>query len=316
MGQASAIIGDSTMLIEIKRKLSMKPVMTGLVRCVLLAVSLAAMGATCAAQAGVPVPQDSPLYQSFALLKTVQAYRMNINRQPNDPRGTKGDAMGMDFGAIEKSVENDTTQVVIRMKMPAMDLPGTMDEWEIRAVAVNGRVARMFSSPAIARLNKLNQQKMAMQMAMLDKQASIAIAHALTQGPLGAISAGMAAGQNALMQAEAPRKLHEEKTFYSWKCLETPADSASKKTPIQLTDFKAMGDESVGATLTAVYEFYANDGSGPHGPVKLYVAKDGKDVGFPVRIHLDDRQGHGSMDMDYSYGPFHEIEVPECLGGQ
>jgi hypothetical protein len=295
----------------------MKPLsgMTRLVRSVFFATSamIFAYAVSAAAQAGVPVPQDSPVYQSFSLLKNLQAYRMNINMQSHDPRRAKDAATGAGFGTIEKLVEGDTTQVIMHMKMPAMDAPGTMDDWEIRAVAQDGRVARMFSSPAVARINKLNEQMRATQMTMLDKQAGTAVTHALTQGPLGAISAGMAAGQTALMHAEAPRKLHETESSYSWKCLETSTGSASKKAPAQLTDLKTVGNEAVGATAATIYEFYANDGNGPRGPVRLYVATDGKDIGLPLRIHMDDPQGYGSMDIDYSYGPFRDFEVPECL---
>ena len=290
------------------------PVMTRLVLSVLIACTMAAMNAPSAvAQAGVPVPQDSPVYRSFALIKSPPAYRMNINMQSNDPRAAKYAAMGMGFSGIEKLVEGDTTQVIMHIKMPAMDAPGTMDDWEVRAVAQNGHVARMFSSPALARINKLNEQMMAIQMAMLDKQASMAVTHALTQGPLGAISAGMATGQAALMHAEAPQRLRETEAFYSWKCLETSSGRDSIKAPAQLTDLKVIGDETVGATATTVYQFYANDGDGPRSPVRLYVATDGRDSGLPLRIHMDDPQGHGSMEIDYSYGPFRDIEVPECL---
>lgn len=289
------------------------PVMTRLVLSFLIACTMAAMRAPSVAQTGVPVPKDSPVYRSFALIKSPPAYRMNINMQSNDPRAAKYAATGMGFSEIEKLVEGDTTQVIMHIKMPAMDAPGTMDDWEVRAVAQNGHVALMFSSPALARLNKLHEQMMAMQMAMLDKQAGMAVTHALTEGPLGAISAGMAAGQVAVMHAEAPRRLHEAEAFYSWKCLETSSGSDRKKAPAQLTDLKVIGDETVGATATTIYEFYANDGDGPRGPVRLYVATDGRDSGLPLRIHIDDPQGHGSMEIDYSYGPFADIEVPACL---
>src|SRR5277367_2153103 len=107
-GKASEVRDDSTMLIEIRKELSMKtlPVMTRLVLSVLIACTMAAMNAPSAvAQAGVPVPQDSPVYRSFALIKSPPAYRMNINMQSNDPRAAKYAAMGMGFSGIEKLVE-------------------------------------------------------------------------------------------------------------------------------------------------------------------------------------------------------------------
>jgi hypothetical protein len=262
------------------------------------------------AQAGAPVPEDSPLYRAFTKLKSLPAYHITMNMHSNDPSMAQMAAMGMGMGPVEKVVKGDTTLVVMHMKLPATDMPGTVDDWEIRAVAQNGRAARMFSSPAIPRLMKLSAAMVAMQLAIIDQQASMAVTHALSQGPMGAMTVGMVTAGTSYMHAEAPRMLKKEEAFFGWKCVDSGGGNAEKKTQSQLTDLKTVGDETVNGTATTAYEFYANDGKGPQGPIRLYVAKDS---GLPLRVHMDDPGGRGSMDMDYSFGPTADIEVPGCL---
>ncbi|MBZ5685441.1 MAG: hypothetical protein LAP86_10420 [Acidobacteriia bacterium] len=85
-------------------------------------------------QSGAPATEDSPVYKAFTQLKGQSSYRMTINIESKDPRMAQMAAMGMGMGAMEKLVQGNTTQVVMHMKMPAMDQRGAIDDWEIRAV--------------------------------------------------------------------------------------------------------------------------------------------------------------------------------------
>lgn len=281
---------------------------------VVLSACVAMAGNSAFAQSGTPVAEDSPVYKSFILLKSQPSYHTIMNMQSNDSSMAKAAALGMGFSPPERIQQGNTSQVVMHMKLPAFDAPGTVDDWEIRAVARNGQAARMFSSPAIPRLKKLQEQQYAMLMAMLEKQAASAIAEALAQGPLGAIRAGMLAGENVAFAAMAARTLKKAEEFWDWKCMDQPgASGGDSQSQARLTDAKLVGDDTVNGTTVTAYDFYANDSSGSHGPMRLFIAKDS---GLPLRIHMDDPGGHGSMDMDYSYRPSAEIEVPGCLSGK
>jgi len=222
-------------------------------------------------------------------------------------------AMGMGMSTIEKLVQGNTTQVVMHMKMPAMDQGGAMDDWEFRAVAKDGRAARLITSPAVPRLLKRSDQMLDMQMAMMEKQAATSVAQALAQGPLGAISAAVQGASAAASMAGAvalKRKAHE---FFSWQCVAGAAQPAEKTAP-QLTGLLAVADQRVGETNAAAYEFFVNENGKSQGPVRLLVAKDS---GLPVRIEMTDPQGHGSVHMDYTdFSKTAEIEVPDCLSKQ
>src|SRR5438552_10058300 len=171
----------------------------------------------------------------------------------------------------------------------------------------------MFSSPAIPRLKKMQEQMFAMQMAMMDRQAAMAIAQAAAQGPFGGIRAGLLAGETVAFNILARRELNKAEEFWNWKCLDRPGGGAAAKTPAQLTDIKTIGDQSMNGKAVAAYEFFVNENGQRNGPVRLLVAKDS---GLPLRIHLDDPDGHGSIDMDYDLDAPGEIEVPKCLAGQ
>jgi hypothetical protein len=218
--------------------------------------------------------------------------------------------MGMGMGAMEKLVQGNTTQVVMHMKMPAMDQPGTMDDWEFRAVAKDGRAARLITSPAVPRLLKRADQMLDMQMAMMEKQAATSVAQALAQGPLGAISAAVQGASAAASMAGAmamKRKAHE---FFSWQCVPGAGQAAEKTTP-QLTDLHPVADQKVGETVAAAYEFMVNENGKSQGPVRLLVTKDS---GLPLRLEMSDPQGHGNVHMDYSdFSKPAQIEVPDCL---
>jgi hypothetical protein len=206
--------------------------------------------------AGVPVPEDSPLFAAFKQLEKQPAYRMTMTAVSNDPRMAQMAAMGMGFSPAETVVKGGARQVTMHMKMPAMDQPGTIDDWEIRAVVQNGRGARLITSPAVPRLMRLSEQAAAMQMAMLDRQAGTAIAQAAAQGPLGAIQAGMIAGVTAMAHVGVPRMLKKEKEFFAWQCMPQLGGGQNEgQRTNQLTDLRPLGDQAVGGITATAYEF-------------------------------------------------------------
>ncbi len=96
---------------------------------------------------GVPVPIDSALYTSFTRLKTQPGYHMVMTMQTSDPQMA---AMAQSiFSPQEMLVVGNTRQYTMHYKMPATDVPGTVDDWEIRAVVQNGRAARLITSAAV-----------------------------------------------------------------------------------------------------------------------------------------------------------------------
>jgi hypothetical protein len=261
--------------------------------------------------AGVPVPEDSALFNAFKQLEKQPAYRMTMTAEPSDPRMAQMMAKGMGFSPTETISKGGTRQVIMHMKMPAMDQPGTIDDWEIRAVVQNGRGARLITSPSLPRIMRYSEQMLAMQMAMLDRQAATAMAHAAAQGPIGAISAANIGLQMAVGNIMGAREFKKEKEFFSWKCMPQlgGGQNADKKTN-QLTDMRLLGDQSVGGAVASAYEFYVRDGDRFQGPMRLLVAKE---TGLPLRIEMTDPQGRGSMHMDYSYDKITDIEVPACM---
>ena len=124
---------------------------------------------------------DSPLYASFERLKTQPGYRMVMNMHTTDP---KMEQMAQSiFSPAELLVEGNTRQYVMHYKMPATDVPGTVDDWEIRAVVQNGRAARLITSAAVPRLLKESEEKAAHDLAELDRMAATTIAHAAAKAP-------------------------------------------------------------------------------------------------------------------------------------
>jgi hypothetical protein len=263
-------------------------------------------------RAGVPIPLDSPLYAAFTRLQAQSRYRMVMNMQTNDPRMAQLLAQGM-FSPGELTVQGNTRQYVMHYKMPATDQPGTIDDWEIRAVVQNGRAARLITSPAVPRLLKLAEEKAAQQLAELDRMAASAIAHAAAEGPWGAIGAGMTAAQTAIAHVEVPRMLKKEKEMSSWKCRDLPQSSGPGQQTTQLTDLHPIGDQNVDGRMADGYEFYAYDNEKTQGTVHLYVAKD---TGLPLRIEMGDPSSGGGVQMNY--GELNtpvNIEIPACMSG-
>jgi len=279
-------------------------------RVAVLAGCIALCSGYAEAQAGVPVSEDSPVFNAFRQLeKQAGGYRMRMEMQASDPRMAQMmQKMGM--GGLEKIVKGNTTQTSMRMKIPATDVPGQVDDWEIKAVVRDGKGARIFSTPAAPRLLAAGDRNVAMQIAMLERQTPSMFAQALS-GPMGGISAGVAAASMALSMAEVAKMTKEVHDFFKWKCMDNlPQPPATKDTSL-LSDLKLLGDQPVDGTPHAGYEFYVRDNQNRmQGPVRLYVAKD---TGLPKRIEMTDPQGHGTMVMNYEYSAVPDIEIPDCL---
>ena len=172
------------------------------------------------AHAGVTVPLDSALYTSFIRLKAQPGYHMVMSMQTSDPRMAQM-AQSI-FSPGELVVEGNTRQYTMHYKMPATDVPGTVDDWEIRAVVQNGRAARLITSAAVPRLLKESEEKAAHDLAELDRMAATSIARAAAEGPMGAIGAGMTAAGVAMAHAEVPKMLKKERDMFSWQCRDVP----------------------------------------------------------------------------------------------
>jgi hypothetical protein len=261
--------------------------------------------------AGVPVPEDSALFKAFKQFEKQPAYRMTLTVEPSDPHMALMMARGMGCSPIETISKGGARRVTMHVKIPAMDQPGTIDNWEIRAVVRNGRSSRLITSPSLPRIMRYSEHMLMMERAMLDRQAATVMAHAAAEGPIGAITAANISAQMVHGNMTATRDLRKEKDFFSWQC--TPqlggGQDGDKKTN-QLTDMRSLGDQAAGGTSATAYEFYVLDGDRFLGPVRLLVAKD---TGLPLRVEMTDQQGHCRIHMDYSFDKITDIEVPACM---
>lgn len=261
-------------------------------------------------QSGTPVPEDSPVFNAFRQLeKQTDGYRVRMEMQASDPRMAQMmERAGM--GGMDKIVKGNTTQVSMHMKVPATDVRGQVDDWEIKAVVRDGKGARLINSAAVPRLLKAQDANLDMQIAMMERQAASVVAQAFA-GPMGGISAGVAAASMAASLVEAAELRKQAHDFFKWKCLDHAPQQAAHNDTSLLSDLKSLGDQPVDGVPHTAYEFYVRDSQNRlQGPVLLYVAKDS---GLPKRIEMTDPQGHGSMQMNYDYGTLPEIEIPECL---
>ena len=282
------------------------PVVAG----ILLSVFPAAFAQT--KPAGEPVPEESAVFESFRTLEKQSAYRVVTSIESSDPRMAQAAAMGMAMEPSEKLVKNGVNQVTMHMKMPS-DQRGTVDDFEIKAVVQNGRGAHIIRSPAIDRLLKENEQRLAMEMAMLNQQAAMAMARAAAMGPFGAIQAGVMGAETIAMNAMAARELKKEKEMFEWKCEEHVGSQGGDQKRNQLTDLRILGDDASGGTPATAYEFFVRDGETFHGPARLLVAKS---TGLPLRLDMSSPEMKGRVHMVYSYENIGEIEMPGCLAGK
>jgi hypothetical protein len=262
---------------------------------------------------GVPVPMDSVLYTSFIRLKTQPGYHMVMTMQTSNPQMA---AMAQSiFSPGELLVQGNTRQYTMHYKMAATDVPGTVDDWEIRAVVQNGRAARLITSAAVPRLLKEAEEKAARDLAELDRMAATTVARAAAEGPMGAIGAGMTAAGVAMAHAEVPKMLKKERDLFSWQCRDVPQSAASSSQPNpNLTDLHPIGDQNVNGAMADGYEFYDHENEKTQGTVHLFVAKD---TGLPLRIEMVDAGGIGGIQMNY--GPLigqPNIEIPACMNAK
>jgi hypothetical protein len=260
---------------------------------------------------GVLVPEDSPIYTAFRKLEQQSTHRERISLESNDPRMAKMAAAGSGFAPMEKSVLGpDTRMVVMHMKMPATDVPNTIDDWEIRALVKGGRTARLITSPAVPRIMKLGEQMLQMQMAMYQRQAALAMKNALASGPGGLVQAGLIAGGVAMAYVGAASVQKKAADFFSWQCEPAPA-GATSAAKSELTDERVIGEGDIDGVAVRTYEFYVHEGDRYHGPVRMHVVRDS---GLPLRIEITDPQGRGTVKMDYSgFNESVQFDAPACL---
>ena len=243
-------------------------------------------------------------------LKTQPGYHMVMSMQTSDPRMAQM-AQSI-FSPGELVVEGNTRQYTMHYKMQATDVPGTVDDWEIRSVVQNGRGASLITSAAVPRLLKEAAEKAAHDLAELDRMAATSMARAAAEGPMGAIGAGMTAAGVAMAHAEAPRDA-EEGAGYVFLAVpgRPPSDASGSQANPNLTDLHPIGDQNVNGTMADGYEFYDHENEKTQGTVHLFVAKD---TGLPLRIEMVDPSGAGGIQMNYGplTGPAN-IEVPACM---
>jgi hypothetical protein len=182
-------------------------------------------------------------------------------------------ATGSGFAPIEKSVAGpDTRMVVMHMKMPAKDVPNTIDDWEIRALVKGGQTARLITSPAVPRIMKLGEQRLQMQMAMFQQQAAMAMKNALASGPAGLVQAGLITGSVAMAYVGTAALRKKAADFFSWQCESAPAGAASAAKS-ELTDERVIGGGEIDGVAVRTYEFYVHEGDRYHGPVRMHVVR-------------------------------------------
>ncbi len=174
-----------------------------------------------APHAGVPVALDSPLYTSFERLKTLPGYRMVMNMHTTDPKMEQM-AQSM-FSPAELLVEGNTRQYIMHYKMPATDVPGTVDDWEIRAVVQNGHAASLITSAAVPRLLKESEEKAAKDLAEIgphgrerDRARRRRRSHgrARSRGDRRIDRHGACGNRRVLKQ---------QREMFSWRCRDLPA---------------------------------------------------------------------------------------------
>jgi hypothetical protein len=262
------------------------------------------------AAAGAPVPMDSPVFEAFRRMEQQPVYHQRIKFVTSDPQMERMLAQ-MGMTPAETTVAGDTRQVSMRFQMPVM---GQVEDFELRAISRNGRLAKKWSSPASGRILKAQDAAIAKQLAQAEESAARSIARNLAAGgPMGLLSAGVSAAGAAASVAAAARVRKQAHEFFEWACMDGGAPAADHRDPPPLTDLKATGDQTLDGLAVTGYEFFVKQGGRFQGPVQLFVAKE---TGLPFRIAMSDPRAGGGMQMDYSFNPGGEIEIPACLDGK
>jgi hypothetical protein len=264
--------------------------------------------------AGVPVPLDSPVIQAFQKLAMQSVYHQRMNISANDPRMQQMMAQ-MGFMPAETITAGDTKMVSMHFKL---SVDGQSEDFELRSVARDGRVASKWLSPAKDRILAKQDAEIAKQLAQSEAQSANSVARSLAMGPMGIVSAAVQAGGAAASAAEAAAVSKQAHDFWEWKCREgggqaARPDSAQARPAPPLTDLRVVGDDTINDMAVTNYEFYVRDGGQSHGPMQMAVAKES---GLPVRIGMSDPRAGGSMQMDYfGFNQGGDFEVPGCLAG-
>ena len=262
---------------------------------------------------GVPVPPDSPLIAAFRRLDAATAYRVRMEMSTTDPRAKQAMQQmgGMDH--FDKAVvKPDTQYVTLHMTLPAVDLPGKSDDWEVRSVIKGQRMARKFDTPAAPRIIALQEASAAKQLAMADMYAAMSLAEAAA-GPLGAISAAVMIASTALSHAEAASALKKAREFFQWTCADAPAGVSAAHSPdsVTFTDLVDLGERTDGDVPAHGYRFFVREQGQYHGPVEVDVARA---TGLPTRFVMSEPSMGATMVMRYSdYDRPATIEIPPCL---
>ena len=262
---------------------------------------------------GIPVPPDSPLIAAFQRLDAATAYRVRMEMSTADPRAKQAMQQmgGMDH--FDKAVvKPDTQYVTFHMILPAVDLPGKSDDWDVRSVIKGKRMARKLDTPAEPRILALQEASAAKQLAMADMYAAMSLAEAAA-GPLGAISAAVMVASTALSHAEAASALKKGREFFQWTCADAPAASTASHSPdsVAFTDLVDLGERTDGGVPVHGYRFFVREQGQYHGPVEVDVSPA---TGLPTRFVMSEPSMGATMVMRYSdYDRPATIEVPPCL---
>jgi hypothetical protein len=263
---------------------------------------------------GVPIPLDSAPMKAFQLLEQHPVYHMRMALSAADPQMTQMLAQ-MGFAPMETTVSGGAKQVVMRMKMPATDVPGQVDDWEFRSVSKDGRAARLITSSGQERFLARTDAHLDKEMVEVEKMAARTIAQSLAQGPVGWARAAMAGAEAGMAAAELGKMRKTAHDFFKWQCITPPnRQPADHTAPPPLTDLQAAGEQTLDGVAVTTYEFYVHEKDQFYGPMRMHVAKD---TGLPMRIEMADPQMRGgSMQMDYyDFDKGGDIEIPACLAG-
>ena len=257
---------------------------------------------------GVPVPVDSPLMQAFERLGQQNVYRQRIAIHASDPRMEEMMAQ-MGFGPAEMTTVGDVKQVSMRFKFP---VEGQPQDFELRTVRGNGRMAKKWVSPASAAIIAKADAQIAKQLAQAEEQAAKSVARNLANGPLGLVSAAMSTGAAAANAAAAASLSKQVHNFFEWSCMDAPdAAPVDKHGPPPLTDLRVLGDQTVNGEAATEYEFFVRQDGKFQGPVQMFVAKES---GLPLRMTMNEPHGAGGMQMDYyGFNQEGDFERPACF---
>jgi len=262
---------------------------------------------------GVPVPADSPILAAFQRLESAKAYRVRMEMSTTDSRARQAmQQMGMDH--FDKAVVSpDTQSISFHMTIPAVDLPGKSDDWEVRSVVKGKRMARKFDTPSKARILAMQEASMAKQMAQADMYATMSLAQAALGGPLGAISGAVQLASLAASHAAAAATLKKAHDFFEWTCADAPAGASlsGSKDNVTFTDLVDLGERTDGGTAVHGYRFFVREQGQYHGPVEVDIAHA---TGLPARFTISEPSMGATMTMRYSdYDRPAEIDLPPCL---